>query len=254
MIRTLVMITGIGFLVAVVCLTIAGSVASHDVAANGWRWPDGWHVDFDDDDEEHDAGAEATRQIAWPGGSTLAIDAPATIRYTQKAGPGTVRITGPREVIDDVAIHGGEIEMETSAHRARRVLIEVTAPAINRFDLANRSRLTVENYDQDRLELSLSGRASAEVQGRTRSFVLAMTGRGDADLARLTAADAKVAISGPGAATIAPTASANIGISGHGSVTMTTRPPNVVSDISGDGRLSQPDGAAPTPPNPPAKP
>ncbi|HWA61882.1 MAG TPA: DUF2807 domain-containing protein [Caulobacteraceae bacterium] len=256
MIRVLTLIAVVGFFVSVACLSAAAAVGGRDLAEHGWAFPEGWHIKFDgehdrDADDADDAdGATKTRQIAWTGGGKVTLDAPVSIRYVQAPGPAKLEISGPARVVDDVNVgEDGQIDVDASTHAARQVSLVLTAPDVSRFELNNKGRLTVENYDQDRLELEMSGRSSADVSGRAKSFVLTMSGRGEADLGRLQAADGRVEISGAGEAIIAPTASADLEVSGDGRVDLKTHPAVLHTDFSGGGRLTQAG-----PPAPPALP
>ena len=253
MIRVLALIAGVGFIVSVVCLSIAGALGGQDMAAHGWNFPHGWHVNVDDRDDRHFGGPDTTRQMAWDGSTRLEIDAPADVRYTQAPGPAKLEVTGPAGLLDRLTVSGGHIDYDGSSHHDHHLLIVMSAPNINSFELNSRGHLTIANYDQDRLDITMSGRSDVNAQGKARAITLAIAGRGDADLGQVVAEEAKVDISGAGQAVVAPKTSAELDISGSGDVTLLTHPTIVHSDISGSGRVIQTGPATtPTPPTPPA--
>ena len=67
-----------------------------------------------------------------------------------------------------------------------------------------------------------------------------MSGAGEIDMSALQMDDASVVISGAGHARLGPKASADVTISGVGSVDLLTRPPSLHTHISGIGSVTQP--------------
>ena len=55
----------------------------------------------------------------------------------------------------------------------------MSAPNVTRFDLSNRGRLTITGYDQDKLDITMSGRTDVNASGKARAVTLAISGRGD---------------------------------------------------------------------------
>jgi hypothetical protein len=244
MIRVLALIAGVGFVVSVVCLAIASALGGRDVAAHGWNYPPGWHVNIDDGDYGGRwGGPDTTRQLTWDGSTSLEVSAPAEVRYTQAPGPAKLEVTGPSGLVDRVTVQNGHIDYDGSSHHDR-LLIVMSAPNVTHFDLSNRGRLTITGYDQDKLDITMSGRADVNASGKARAVTLAISGRGDADLGGVVADEAKVDISGAGKAVVAPKTTADLDISGSGDVTLLTRPVNLHSDVSGSGRIIQASGAA----------
>lgn len=249
MIRILALIAGIGFLVSVVCLGGAAALASHAIR-NGWQAPANWNIHIRDDDGadirigphgvEESTGPQATRTLAWGGGQRLEIDVPATVRYTQSAGPARLTVTGPRSTVDRLVLTGPRITTSGSGI-TQRVVIEMTAPNVTAFRLSGSNRLEIEAYRQDRLDVESSGSARISAQGEARQLGLRLSGSGNADMEDLNVREAVVQISGSGEATIAPRDSAEVNISGHGEVNLTTRPRRLNTNISGSGRVNQPD-------------
>ncbi len=260
MIRVLILITAAGFGVCIFCLSIAAAIGGNDMAQHGWSFPHGWHVNVDDDRHHRGdfGGPTTTRELTWDGATSLEIDAPADVRYTQAPGPAKITVTGPSGAVNNLSVSGGSLDYDGSSH-GPRLLIVMSAPNINRFELDGDSQLTIQNYDQDRLEIDIDGHASANAQGKARAIDLNLSGHGDADLSQVVAQEARVDISGSGGAKLAPKASAEIDISGSGEVNLMGHPAIVHSDISGSGHIIQSDAAAastpaPPPPTPPVTP
>ncbi|HEY3949022.1 GIN domain-containing protein [Phenylobacterium sp.] len=262
MIRVLVMIAVAGFLVSVVTLSSALAIGGPDLFTDGvWNLSDrhfGWTFDDDYDSHGHGDGAQATREMVWTGGDSLDIEIPAEVTYTQAPGTGKLTINGPQRVVNDLVIEDGHLRF---AHGHRHysdgdLVIAMTAPSVSRFNIDGSGRLSIDGYRQDKLALDISGDAEVTVKGEAKSLGLDVTGSGASDLSGLKLGDADVSMEGSGQATLAPTGSVNIDISGSGDVNLLTRPMRMESNVSGSGSIHQQDGGPtpPTPPEPPAPP
>jgi hypothetical protein len=256
MIRVLVIIAVTGFLVSVVTLSTAVAIGGPDILADGawnhwngdWGWNDhhyGRHGRWASDD----SGSETTREVAWTGGDTLDIDVPADVQYTQAPGPGKLTISGPHRLVSDVEVDGGQVRFAHGRHDGHwgALVIAITAPAVNRFDVSGSGKLSIAGYKQDKLTLDLSGNADVEATGEAKALELTVSGSSDTDLTGLKLETADVDITGSGEATIAPTASANLNISGSGDVTLLTHPAKLESNVTGNGSIHQSDTATPSP-------
>ncbi|HEX5262510.1 MAG TPA: DUF2807 domain-containing protein [Phenylobacterium sp.] len=274
MIRVLVIIAVTGFLVSVVTLSTAVAIGGPDLLAAGvwnwgrdgaWdfdrydRWGDhsrGWGARSHGHDGSADDGPQTTREMAWTGGDTLEIDVPAEVTYSQAPGAGKLTITGPKEAVDALVLDGGQLRFSGDRRHSSDLTIAMTAPGVTHFDLHGSSKLSIEGYKQDKLNLDVSGDAAVSAKGEAKALALTISGSSDTDLSGLKLQDADVDITGSGEATLAPTASANLSISGAGEVTLLTRPTKLESNVTGSGSVHQHDGAsasAPAPPTPPHK-
>lgn len=244
MIRTLVMIAAAGFVVSVATLTGAFFIAGPSaVAHGGWSWgPNGWagnwrhHVHVWHDDQE-DTGPQASRDIAWNGGSTLAVDIPADVRYTQAPGPAKITVTGGKDAIADVEVEDGRIRYSRHHDHDGRLTLVISAPSVTSFILESSGRLNIAGYNQDSLALDVEGDAEVKAAGEVKAVALTISGSGDADLSALRAHAAKVEIEGSGGAKLAPSDEAEIDISGSGDVELLTNPPKLRTRISGSGSI-----------------
>lgn len=258
MIRVLVMIAVTGFLVSVVTLSTAVAIGGPDLLAhaawghwsgdNTWSWSD--HHHRWNHRGGRDEGPQTTREMAWTGGDSLEIDVPAEVTYTQAPGPGKLTVTGPKDAVDALEIDGGQLRFSGDRHHWADLTIAMTAPAVTRFDLHGSSKLAIEGYKQDKLNLDVSGNADVSAKGEAKSLELTIAGSADTDLSGLKLENADVDITGAGEATLAPTGSANLNISGSGDVTLLTRPARLESNVTGSGSVHQKDAATPSPPAP----
>ncbi|HEY2750477.1 GIN domain-containing protein [Phenylobacterium sp.] len=261
MIRVLVIIAVTGFLVSVVTLSTAVAIGGPDLLAAGvWNWGRDGMWDFSDYGwgmRDHSwghhgrwteggapEGPQTTREMAWTGGDTLEVDVPAELTYTQAPGAGKLTITGPKDAVEALEIDGDRLRFSDDRHHWSELTIAMSAPSVTRFDLHGSSKLAIESYKQDKLNLDVSGDAAVSAKGEARTLALAISGSGDTDLSGLKLQDADVDITGSGEATLAPTASANLNISGAGDVTLLTHPAKLESSVTGSGSVHQKDGAS----------
>ena len=255
MTRSLFIIAGASFVLALACLGGAAALGGRDLAANDWTWvisdreagPDD-HVSF----ERGDLGPDVTRTLDWNGGETLTVDLSADVAYVQGDKPGVV-IRGPKSAVERVRLVGGRLTLADSDDYAERVFIRwgptgihgwseserlkitVTAPAVDSFRVAASGDLTVEGYDRPTLDIRLDGSGDVEVDGKAGKLDLRINGSGDAELDGLEVTDVNIDIAGSGETHVGPTGAAVVNISGSGDVTFTRRPKSVQQDISGSG-------------------
>lgn len=267
MIRVLLMIAVAGFVLCVATLATAVAIGGPDlIARGGWsilsardwsRWAD---RDWDGDwrgrhhwraNRAH--GPQASRTLAWSGDDRLSVNVPADVRYIQAPGPGSVIVSGPQGVVDDVAVRDGRIFIEDGPHWwPHKLSIVVRAPNVSDFELSGANVLAIEDYRQERLRLRLSGASEVTASGAAEAIDVDISGTGHADFSRLKARGAEVRISGAGDATVAPTDWARLDISGMGDIRLLTHPPKLDTNISGAGRIRQvePEGQVTPSPTP----
>lgn len=172
-----------------------------------------------------------TREIPWEGADALIVGPPAVIRYVQATGPGRVKVTGPRRSVDRFTVEGGVLD-DHAFRTSEPLTIEVTAPGVTRFSVKGVDKLSIDGFDQDKLEIAATGFAFIEARGRADLIKLHLQGFGWADLSGVRAKRAQVAVTGGRNAIVAP--SESLRASGNGTVILTTRPA-VTADFQGRG-------------------
>ncbi|HEX2800897.1 MAG TPA: DUF2807 domain-containing protein, partial [Phenylobacterium sp.] len=211
----------------------------------GWSFGPNSHFFFDSREwnghrrghDRTDDGPQTSRDLAWGGGDLLGVDIPADVQYVQATGPAKLTVTGSRDVVADVVVDRGRIDFAHDRGHWSNLTIVLSAPGVNRFEMTGSGKLDISGYRQDRLTLDLSGNSQVTVKGEARTLDLQMSGSAESDLSGLKLKDATVAIDGAGDATIAPTDSAKVDISGSGEVTLLTNPARLESNISGSGEI-----------------
>lgn len=261
MIRTLLIIAGAAFVLALGSAAGALAIGGRDMAAHGWNWT------FRDSDGDGDTLSivrddgtrpiDTTRRLEWSGGEQLVIDLSADVDYVQGDTPGVV-ITGPADQVNRIRLDGDRLTADQVAgprherivfgrHRDGRgiwvrdddVKIVVTAPSVRRFVMNGSSDLYIRGFDQPELSLDMTGSGDVMAEGRATSLVLVATGSGDADLESLSVSDARVSLSGSGDARIAPTQAADLTTSGSGDIDLATRPTTLRQSSTGSGSVRQ---------------
>src|SRR4051812_33914236 len=129
MIRVLILIAVSGFVLCVATLTAALAIGGPDaIASVGWNMASsshwhGHHWDWGDDGNDwadgRADGPATTRTLTWTGGDTLEIEVPADVQYTQAAGAGSVKVSGPERLVAHVVIENGHIRYDTRYARRR---------------------------------------------------------------------------------------------------------------------------------------
>lgn len=259
MIRTLFIIAGAALVLCLVTVGGAVAIGGQDLQRHGWAWT------FKDDDGEtvrfervrgggtDDMGPFTTRTLAWNGGETLSVDSSVNVEYVQ-GDAGSVVVTGPKALADRVRIEDGHIRLgdgdervvfgwnsgNFSARSERDELkVVVTAPNVRHFVSNGSGDLAIVAFDQPSLALDLSGSADVTASGRADALDLTINGSGDADLRGLTLKDARIDIAGSGDADLAALGQVDVEINGSGDVTLSGRPANLNSRISGSGQVYQ---------------
>ena len=271
MTRTLTLIAAASFVLAVACLSGAAALGWHGLHNHRhWGpWDNNWSVDFRDDDHGKDRwvaghnvtddgaqtdGAQTTREIAWNGGDRLDLDVAADVTFTQAPGPAKLTISGPTAAVQNVELSGSHLQFGNDEdYSGGPLTVTLTAPAVRHFAINGSGDLAINNYDQDQLDLDVSGSGNVTAHGKARALKLDISGSGDVDAGSLAAGSADADISGSGKASIAPTDAADLRISGDGEIDLLSHPGKVTSDVSGSGRIVE-GGQAPAPPAPPSPP
>lgn len=267
MIRTLFIIAGASFVLAVLCFGGAVALGGRDIADKGWtmdRWAEnwGWTSGFD---RESWQGAQITREIPWDGSDEIIIAHAGEVRFTQGS-PAKVVVTGPEKGVNQLIMTKGRLRMPGFRNGEEgiplsgrvRLQVDITAPSVDTFKLYGSAKLHIADYDQPTLNISILGSGDVAATGKARSIDIEIAGSGNVDVADVDADEADVSIAGSGDVTIAPKRVADIEIAGSGDVDLLSNPETVKTDIAGSGDIRRigprqtesapPPTAEPTPP------
>lgn len=255
MIRNLLVITGVGFVLALAGIGGAVALVGNDVQRHDWIWvvSEGHGGDDSVRFERGEVDPEVTRTLAWTGGEQLSVLMPGQVVYQQGEQAG-VTVTGPKGMADRVRLENGRLtltgydedEEERGYIRWSRngirawsatdaLKVVVTAPSVTRFEASADGDLSIRDYDQPTLDLTVNGSGDVRVRGRATTLTLTMNGSGDADLDKLVVSDARVTVNGGGDARVGPTGRADIEVSGRGDVELTEQPTTLNQQVSGSG-------------------
>ncbi len=258
MIKNLLITAGGAFVVSLACLTGAAALVGHDIRTKGWDLnlvKVGDHV--------HVVKGQAARPektittaLAWAGGNRLDVDLPGEVTYTPGAAA-SVTVSGPQSLVSRVRIDGGRLYLvpgddpSESIHLTfdhghfdatgpdTHLQVTIVAPAVTSFTVSGSGGLSVHDYDQPALDVALNGSGAVDVDGKTNALKLDQGGSGAVDLSSLTAQDADISLNGSGNAEVHATGKAQVGISGSGTVALTSKPATLTTSISGSGTVNQ---------------
>jgi hypothetical protein len=231
MTRILLAIAGLGLIVCIACFAGASALGGF---SSDWHWRSHDGHSVVGHDYIPDRTAE-TREIAWTGADALDVDTDADVAFTQAPGPAKLTVSGPKDAVDSVRLEGSHLRSDDGD----KITVTLSAPNVRSFSLNGDGSISIAKYDQDDLNLALSGEGHINADGKAKTVKVSISGDGDADLARLATKAANVSIQGDGHATIAPTDQADLNISGDGKIDLLSHPANVRSQVSGDGRIVQ---------------
>jgi hypothetical protein len=264
--RSLGLIAGLGFVLALIFFVLATMVSPNVLREIGRvRQPR----------EAAGPSKPGSRQWAWDGGDRLQIDLAASVTL-MPGGPPTVIVRGDQDLVRQVSLAHGKLSSDDdddcfipffcgNSHR-HTVTVELHGVQLKELRVNGVAQVDMGHLDQDRLTLRLSGAGKVEGEGRLDSLDISISGAGDANFGGLAVQRAKVTLSGVGNAEIAPSQEADITISGVGNVRLDTKPASLTTHISGLGNVGGPgsehardrdrdeDRDLPSPPEPPVPP
>lgn len=151
-----------------------------------------------------------------------------------------LRVRAGEKVIDDVRteVRGGTLYVgyDGPSIREGRLLVEVSAPAVEALDITGAADVRVEGLDADAFDIRVSGAGDVEAAGRVRSLALEISGAGDADLAQLAANDARVELSGSGDAEVRASGLLDADVRGAGDLAYRGAP-RLREHVTGQGEI-----------------
>jgi hypothetical protein len=200
------------------------------------------HVEIDADAD----GTAISRDLPWGGGDALDIDIPADVQFTQGAGPAKITISGPKDLVDRVEFSGSHLQFSDDTSGDGKLTVVMTAPGVRKFSIAGDASLAIAGYDQDELDIDVSGHGDVTARGKARAARVDISGAGDVNLGALPVDSAEADISGSGRAAVAPASAADLHISGSGEVDLLSHPAKLTSDVSGSGRIVEGEPAKPS--------
>jgi hypothetical protein len=207
MIKSLFIIAGASFVLAAACFAGAAAFGGGPWwLGHSWGpWSRDWNIHVRDDNGrdvwvgDHSVtseGAQTTREIAWNGGDRLDLDVGADVTYNQAPGPAKLTISGPAEAVQNVMLSGSHLQFANDVDYSGPLKVTLTAPAVRHFAINGSGDLAINGYDQDELDLDVSGSGNVTARGKARALKLDISGSGDVDAGGLLADSADADISG----------------------------------------------------------
>jgi hypothetical protein len=248
MIRVLSMIALAGFLLSVACLSAAIALGGPElITSAAWGWTrHGMDVHWTHTGPY--TGPRITREVPWKGGETLVVQIPADVTFTQADGPPRLVVRGPKDALQGLMLDQSMIAPRDivqgrdtrQIYEDAAITIELTAPKVTTFQTYDSGKLQIRNYHQDRLRIGSFGSRDITADGVARRLDLRINGSDHADLSRLSVEDSAVDLQGSGEATLAPKTWAQVDVSGSSDVTLTHKPKQLQTNVTGSGRITMP--------------
>ena len=186
-----------------------------------------------------DGSASSERHLAWGGGTSIDIALPAAVRFRSGEGNDIV-LRGPSDMIANVDVRDNRLTLNCRM-TANSPPIEVTLPgqAFRRIGVSGSAKLDMENLDQRKLALNISGSGALRTQGTVERLSVTVAGSGIAKLADVAVRRLSVKISGSGSVEAAPRDEADIIIAGSGNVRLLSHPARLKTRVAGSGQIIQ---------------
>lgn len=260
MIRNLLIISGVGLVLAIVGIGGSLSLGGADLARHSWVWA------IKDDDRggvkitrSIDIDADVlmdTRQIAWDNAERLSISMPGEILYVQDSNTPGISISGPKELIERVTYNNGQLLLssrdsnntayvgigKTGIHGwsdTDQLKVTINAASVKTFEVQGNTDLEVRAYNHPTMNLLLTGNADVEVLGRTDKVTVDASGNTSAELDELIGKDADIRVSGNAGVKTAANGTVTIDGSGNGRVRLTRTAAELRQTLSGEAEVRQ---------------
>jgi hypothetical protein len=158
--------------------------------------------------------------------------------------PQHVEVRAGRRVIRDVhtAVHNGALEV-TFDHGGlwpSDVVVDVSVPRLTEIDSSGSGDVQADGISGDAFAVRSDGSADVSLQGAVRSLTLDTDGSGDADLAGLTAREARVSLGGSGDADVRADRRLDVSVDGSGGVRYHGHPA-LTQRVDGSGDVTRAD-------------
>lgn len=222
--------TGLG--VALVCAVAAASLGVGDIGDDlDFAW-------FGDPVCADTGATAASRSLAWEGSDTVTIEVPANVHYRPGSGQ-MLEVQGDPMVLSHLRVKEGHIDLDCHLRRWHNRRVDITLPGrqFQRYNVAGLADMDLRDLDQDRLKISIAGKATVTATGKVNDLKLEIAGKGDAHLKDLAVQKLNLDIAGRGDVETSPTEEADISIAGSGDVALYTEPRHISTSIMGSGHI-----------------
>jgi len=235
MLRKLLIVFASGVILSIVAFGAAW-ITGGEKLRQEWASGHGWHVNIDDDDDDH--GPRKTRSFAIQPGSQLAMDVPVDLDFT-RGDKTEMIVSGPADLVDQLVWANGRLSLDgtVNRHHSRSIKVRITAPEIGGLAFDAPGDVTLAGLDQRNLTLKSRGAIDLDASGKVDTVNVASEGAGNIDLEKLAARDATVRVDGVGNVTIGATGTVDVEINGAGNVSLVKKPAVLRSRLSGIGNI-----------------
>jgi hypothetical protein len=174
-------------------------------------------------------------------GAFTRIKAEDEVDVNLRAGePRRLHVRAGEKVIEDIRteVRDGTLYVSYDGPSIRngRLLVEAAAPTVDAISITGAADVLVDDLDADALDIRVSGAGDIAAHGRADRLTVDISGSGDADLAELTAGDARVELSGAGDAEVLATGRLDAEVNGAGDLAY-RGDPDVRQRVSGSGEI-----------------
>jgi len=237
MIKALIITCVCGFILAAGSFGVLSVVGIPHPHFSEWDWHD---------DDAHPSGPKETKMLNWAGGPELGLAIPAEVTYRQAPQVSMV-IHAPHDMLQAIRLDGNTLRFDDPdrfRHRGfhQAITVEISAPAVSRFDVSSAVRLHLKDIDLDTLSLGVSGAADVDVTGKAHKLDFSGSGASNLDADALVVEDAAISLSGAGRVSAGPTGTVGVNIAGLGMVSLLHQPKTLSKAIAGLGMVSVGDG------------
>ena len=155
--------------------------------------------------------------------------------------PQHVQVRAGEKVIDDVRteVRAGTLELtfDHDGFGGSDVVADVSVPKLTGIEVTGSGDVEGDGVEADTFELVSDGSADIALAGTVGRLAVVLDGSGDADLAHLTAREARVAVSGSGGADVRADERLDVDVDGSGDVHY-YGDPAVTQRVDGSGDLT----------------
>ncbi|MGH2946318.1 MAG: head GIN domain-containing protein [Solirubrobacteraceae bacterium] len=158
--------------------------------------------------------------------------------------PQRVRVRAGEKVIDDVRteVRDGTLHLtfDHDGFGGSDVVVEASVPKLTGIEASGSGDIDADGIDADAFEVRSDGSADIALEGAVRRLAVDLDGSGDADLARLAAREARVAVGGSGGLDVRADERLDVDVDGSGDVRY-HGDPTLTQHVDGSGELSRAD-------------